>query len=74
MDYILENALEIFWLTLSLCVFIMTILVSKTLLKINKILQKVDDLTEVFIEYIQKPIAIIFQVQKILSKVFKMFK
>ncbi len=74
MDYIFENALEFFWLTLSVCIFIMTLLVSRTILKVNRILTKIDDLTEIFIEYIQKPIAIIFQVQRILSKIFKIFR
>ncbi len=73
MDYILAHALEIFWLTLSVCLFALTLLVSRTILKINRILTKIDDLTEIFIEYIQKPIAMILQVQSIVSKIFRMF-
>jgi len=74
MDYVLGHALEIFWLTLSVCLLLLTLLVSKTVLKINRILTKIDDLAEIFIEYIQKPLAMIFQIQKILSKIFKMFR
>ena len=74
MLFLLENAKEIMFLcfgfsALALCVYII-----RSLVLLNRLFKKIDDLTDIFIEYIQKPLAFLLQAQKTFRKIKGFFE
>ena len=73
MDYILnpDHAISVLWLSLAFVVLILGILTARLIVNITKIIkqgstviEKLNDLIDVFIEYIQKPLGFIVKFQK----------
>ncbi len=74
MDYLLENASEILKLCISLAligVFVVCITITRTIYLSNKLLKKVNDLTDLFISYIQKPLSKLIQAEQTVSSIIK---
>jgi len=74
MNFLLENSLEILWLSLAIGFFVLTIILSRAIILATRILKKIDDLTNIFIEYIKKPLSILLKIKKSCSKISKIFK
>ena len=76
MTYLLEHASEILKLSISLALFglfgVFLNLV-RTLSLLNKILKKIDDLSDLFIEYIQTPLSYIIKFQKFFSNIINKY-
>ncbi|MDH3324734.1 MAG: hypothetical protein OEL89_03790 [Candidatus Peregrinibacteria bacterium] len=73
MDYIVENANEIMKLCFGAGFLIFVMFVCHTLWVATRLMRKIDDLTDIFIEYVQKPLAIILTAKKIFDKIAKNF-
>ncbi|MCF7918126.1 hypothetical protein K9L27_03995 [Candidatus Gracilibacteria bacterium] len=74
MDYVFAHALEIMYLCVGVGFFLVCIFAVRTLWIATRLMSKLDDLSDIFIEYIQKPLRFIIQAQQILSKVFDWMK
>ena len=74
LEFILEHAREIMQLCFGVGFFIFVLFLTRALIVATRIMRKVNDLVDVFINYIQKPLMMILSIQKFLSKIFKFFK
>ena len=69
MDYIIANATEIMQLCFGGGFLILALLASRALWITISLLKKINDVTDVIIEYLQKPISMIISAEKTISKV-----
>lgn len=77
MDYLLENASEILRLAGALALFgffVLCLVLTRTIIIATRVLKKVDDLTDLIITYISKPVAMIMRAEKAISGIFKYFR
>ncbi len=74
MDYMIENANEIMKLCFGGGFLILVLVACRTLWHITKVVKKINDLTELFIDYIEKPLMMILSAKKILDKVMERFQ
>ena len=74
MDYLFEHSREIMQLCFGVGFIIFVIFAVHALLLATRILRKIDDLTDLFISYIQKPLQFIIEAQKIISHLLDFFK
>ncbi len=74
MDYLLMNAREIMYLCFGGGFLLLVIFAIQPLIVAARLLRKIDDLTDLFIEYIQKPLRFLFEAQKFLSRVLSWWK
>ncbi len=77
MDYLIENASEILKLAGSLALFglfILFIFLTRTVIISTRLLRKVDDLTDLIMSYIAKPVALMMQAEKKVNQLLKRFK
>ena len=77
MSYLLENASELLRLAGALAfigVFILLIFLTRTIIITTRVLKKVDDLTDLIMTYVSKPIAMIIKVERIMTSILKRFK
>lgn len=72
--FVIEYAKEIMFLCFGVGFLGVSIYLMRTLMQILSISRKINDLTDLFIEYIQKPLSIIMQVYGVFSKAKKWFK
>jgi hypothetical protein len=74
MDYLFEHSREIMQLCFGAGFFIFVIFAVRALMLATRLLRKIDDLTDLFISYIQKPLQFILEGQKIISHLLEFFK
>ena len=77
MSYLLENASELLRLAGALAfigVFILLIFLTRTIIITTRVLKKADDLTDLIMTYVSKPIAMIIKVERIMTGILKRFK
>ncbi len=74
MNFLLENAKEIMYLCWGGGFLLLILFTIRSLIIATRILQKLDDLSDIFIEYIQKPLQFVIQISQLLSKLKKWFK
>ncbi len=77
MEYLLENASELLRLAGALAflgVFILLIVLTRTIIITTRVIRKVDDLTDLIMTYISKPVAMIIRAEKVMSNILKRFK
>jgi hypothetical protein len=74
MDSLLENAREIMQLCFGFGFVIFVIFAVRAMLLATRVLKKMDDLSDLFISYIQKPLQFILEGQKIISHLLEFFK
>ena len=73
MDYIVQNANEIMKLCFGAGFLIFIMFASHAIWTATRLMRKIDDLTDIFIDYIQKPLAIILTLKKIFDKIVQNF-
>jgi len=74
MDYLLENAREIMQLCFGFGFILFVIFAVRAMLLATRVLKKIDDISDLFISYIQKPLQLIFEGQKIISHLLEFLK
>lgn len=77
MDYLIENASELLRLAGALAligVFILFLFLTRTVIIATRVLKKADDLTDLVITYISRPVAMIMKAEKAISGIMKRFK
>ncbi len=74
MDYLFEHSREIMQLCFGAGFLVFVIFAVRTMLLATRVLQKIDDITDLFISYIQKPLQFIIEAQKIISHLLEFFK
>lgn len=77
MEFLLENASEILRLAGALAltgVFILCLYLARTIYIATQVLKKANDLIDLFITYIQKPISMIIKAEKLISGIMNRFK
>ncbi len=77
MDYLIENASELLRLAGALALvglFIFLLFLTRTIVIATRVLKKADDLTDLIITYISKPMAMIMQAERTISGLMKKFK
>ncbi|MCF7812683.1 hypothetical protein K9M59_03785 [Candidatus Gracilibacteria bacterium] len=74
MDYFIEHAKEIMYLCFGGGFLVLVIFAVRALWIATHLLAKLDDLSELFIEYIQKPLRIILQLHEVFKNVTRWFK
>ncbi len=73
MDYFIAHALEIMYLCLGFGFLILVFVVSKFLLNLNKTISKINYLTDVFGDYVRKPLEVLAQINDYVKPVIEMF-
>jgi len=73
MDYIFANALEILWLCLGFGFLILVIFVVRAIYIATQLMKKVNDLTDLTIHYINKPLSMIVQAEKTVTQMLERF-
>ncbi len=73
MDYIFENALEILWLCLGFGFLILVFFVVRAIYIATQLMKKVNDLTDLTIHYINKPLSMIVQAEKTVTQMLERF-
>ena len=66
--FLLENAKEIALLCFGFGFLILVFFVVRTLVVATRVLGKIDDLSDIFIQYVQKPLAILLQAKRFLDQ------
>ncbi len=77
MDYLIANAAEFLKLAGALALvglFIFLIFLTRTVIIATRVLKKADDLTDLIITYISKPVALMMKAEKTVSGLIKRFK
>ena len=64
MDFLIENAKEIMMLCFGAGFLLLALFVTRTLIVATRLLSKIDDLTDLTIHYINKPLSMMVQVEK----------
>jgi uncharacterized protein YoxC len=73
MDYLITNALEIMYLCLGFGFLILSIVLVRLLISINQTINKINYFTDIFGEYVRKPIEVLMQVNDYIKPVLEMF-
>ncbi len=73
MDYLFEHSREIMQLCFGAGFLIFVIFAVRAMILATRVLKKLDDLSDLFISYIQKPLQLIFEGQKIISHLLEFF-
>ncbi len=71
MDYIIANAKEIMMLCFGVGFVILILVVSRSLIIATRLMKKIDDLTDLTIHYINKPLSLVVQAEKSINKFLK---
>lgn len=66
--FFIEYAKEIMFLCIGVGFLGVSIALIRALVKFTRLVNKVDDIVNLFIEYIQKPLAMLLQAHKMFSK------
>ncbi len=74
MDYLIQNATQIMQLCFGFGFLVLIVFFVRPLIILTRILQKADDLSDIFIEYIQRPIKILIHIHKTISEIFGFFR
>jgi len=73
-NYLLAHAQEIMYLCFGVGFFLVCLVAVRFIWIGTKVLRKIDDLSDLFIEYIQKPLRLFMEAQHVFSKVLGWFK
>lgn len=76
MAYLLENASELLRLAGALAlfgVFILFIFLTRTIIITTRVIKKVDDLTDLIVTYVAKPVSMIIKAERTISSILKRF-
>lgn len=73
MDYLIENALQILWLCLGFGFLILVFFVVRAIYIATLLLKKVNDLTDLTIHYVNKPLSMIVQAEKTVTQMLERF-
>jgi len=73
LDYMIENALQILWLCLGFGFVVLVLFVIRTLYVVTQLLKKVNDLTDLTIHYVNKPLSMIVQAEKTVTQFLDKF-
>lgn len=73
LNFMLEHSTEIMQLCFGFGVLLVAIFVSRAAWVATRVLGKVDDLVDLFIEYIQKPLRVFLEIQKVAQSFWKWF-
>lgn len=68
LDYMIAHALEILWLCLGFGFLLLVIFVVRALYVTTQLLKKVNDLTDLTIHYVNKPLSMIVQAEKTVTQ------
>ena len=68
LDYMIEHALEILWLCLGFGFVVLVLFVVRALYIATQLMKKVNDLTDLTIHYVNKPLSMIVQVEKTVTQ------
>ncbi len=77
MDYLLNNASELLRLAGALALlglFILLIFFTRTIIITTRVLKKADDLTDLILTYVSKPLGMVIKAERIVSNILKRFK
>ncbi|MCK5460447.1 hypothetical protein KAI58_00485 [Candidatus Gracilibacteria bacterium] len=77
MNFLIENASELLRLAGALAlmgVFILCLYLARMVYLASQVLRKANDLADLFITYIQKPISMIIKAEKLISGILNRFK
>lgn len=74
MDYLIEHAQEIMYLCVGAGFLLVCLFAVRALWIGTRLMSKIDDLSDIFIEYIQKPLRFIIQAQQIIGKAMEWMK
>ncbi len=72
--FILEYAKEIMFLCFGVGFLTMSFFITRSVIRIHSLLQKLDDLSDLFITYIQRPLSLIIQAHKAVNGIRKWFQ
>lgn len=73
LDYMMANALEILWLCLGFGFVVLVLFVVRALYIATQLLKKVNDLTDLTIHYVNKPLSMIVQAEKTVTQFLDKF-
>ena len=73
LDYLMANALEILWLCLGFGFLLLVLFVVRALYIATQLLKKVNDLTDLTIHYVNKPLSMIVQAEKTVTQLLEKF-
>jgi hypothetical protein len=68
MNYLIEHAQEIMYLCVGGGFLLVCLFAVRTLWIGTRLIKKVDDLSDIFVQYIQKPLRFIIQAQQVIGK------
>ena len=68
MDYILEHAKEIMMLCFGVGFLLLSIYLSRAIIIATRLMKKIDDLTDLTIHYINKPLSMIIHAEKVVTR------
>jgi uncharacterized protein YoxC len=69
MDYLIAHALEIMYLCLGFGFLILSIVLVRLLVSINKTINKINYFVEIFGDYVRKPIEVLMQANEYIAPV-----
>ncbi len=74
MDYVVQNATEIMQLCFGFGFLLFVVLLIRPIMLMTRLLKKADDLSDLFIEYIQKPLRAGIKIYHAINDVMGFFK
>ena len=74
MDYLFEHSRQIMQLCFGGGFILFVLFAIRAMMLATRVLRKIDDLSDLFIEYIQKPLTLLFEGQKIISHLLEFLK
>lgn len=77
MDYLVQNASEILRLAGALALvglFILLLFLTRTIIISTRVLKKADDLTDLIITYVSKPLTMIIKAEKTINQIMDRMK
>ncbi len=73
MDYLFDNALQILWLCLGFGFLLLVLFIIRTIYIATQLLKKINDLTDLTIHYVNKPLSMIVQAEKTVTQMLERF-
>lgn len=73
LDYLIGNALEILWLCLGFGFIILVFFVVRAIYIATQLMKKINDLTDLTIHYVNKPLSMIVQAEKTVTQFLDKF-
>ena len=74
MDFLLQHAKEIMYLCFGVGFLVLVGFMCQSIYVATKVLRKINDISDVFIEYVQRPLKMFLQMKDFVSSVSAWFK